>query len=152
MPSAELASSSALVLKFREESFRKRLEHAVNGVFRGCRDISCQPPRRYGERFLSFADDYSTAQPPTDASLDELRRLAMAAGHVVEMRVDRPYTAEAVRPVLAQRCVERRCCSASHTVGSMVTIATLEAQGCREEFCCASKHQGRQEKGPSSRS
>ena len=62
-----------------EWSFRKRLEHAVNGVLRGCRDISCQPPRRYGERFLSFADDYSTAQPPTDASLDELRRLAMAA-------------------------------------------------------------------------
>ena len=62
-----------------EWSFRKRLEHAVNGVLRGCRDISCQPPRRYGERFLAFADDYSTAQPPTDASLDELRRLAMAA-------------------------------------------------------------------------
>ena len=62
-----------------EWSCRKRLEHAVNGVLRGCRDISCQPPRRYGERFLSFADDYSTAQPPTDASLDELRRLAMAA-------------------------------------------------------------------------
>ncbi|KAL3911804.1 MAG: hypothetical protein SGPRY_008558 [Prymnesium sp.] len=53
----------ALVDVLTSYTWRKVLEHHLTGTLFGCRDISCQPPHHYAQRFMRFIREVSEAKP-----------------------------------------------------------------------------------------